>query len=317
VNFDTPYRAQVALLVRVLPHVAAETCFALKGGTAINLFIRDMPRLSVDIDLTYLPRVERRTALQEISGGLAGIRERILKNLPGSQVYSKPLAEAEHIVKLIVRMAGAQIKIEVTPVLRGTVFATEERQVSERVEAEFGYARMQVVSFADLYAGKIVAALDRQHPRDLFDVRLLLAKEGLSRSLFQAFLIYLASHNRAMAEILAPLRRDIRDEFERGFLGMTTEPVTLADLEASRESLIGNLRDAFTQDDKRFLLSIKNGTPDWNLLEIPAVEDLPALRWKLKNLAALDTQRRAELVNRLEEVLKGYGGELPFTRRDD
>jgi hypothetical protein len=55
------FEAQVALLVRVLPHVATETCFALKGGTAINLFVRDLPRLSVDIDLVYLPIENRET----------------------------------------------------------------------------------------------------------------------------------------------------------------------------------------------------------------------------------------------------------------
>lgn len=49
------YKKQVELLLKTLPEVAKETCFALHGGTAINLFIRNMPRLSVDIDLTYLP----------------------------------------------------------------------------------------------------------------------------------------------------------------------------------------------------------------------------------------------------------------------
>lgn len=53
------YEAQVALLVRILPHVAKEDVFALKGGTAINLFYRDLPRLSVDIDLTYLSDLYR------------------------------------------------------------------------------------------------------------------------------------------------------------------------------------------------------------------------------------------------------------------
>ena len=53
--FREVYRRQVQLLIRVLPSIAEEACFALKGGTAINLFVRDMPRLSVDIDLTYLP----------------------------------------------------------------------------------------------------------------------------------------------------------------------------------------------------------------------------------------------------------------------
>ena len=53
--FNKKYSDQVALLMSVIPAVAEESCFALKGGTAINLFIRDLPRLSVDIDLTYLP----------------------------------------------------------------------------------------------------------------------------------------------------------------------------------------------------------------------------------------------------------------------
>ena len=54
------YRRQAALLVRTIPLVDEERCFALKGGTAINLFVRDMPRLSVDIDLTYLPNHDRK-----------------------------------------------------------------------------------------------------------------------------------------------------------------------------------------------------------------------------------------------------------------
>ena len=304
---ETPFHAQVTLLVRTLPHVAAEKCFALKGGTAINLFVRDMPRLSVDIDLAYLPVADRESSLHEIGAALLRIRQRILQSLPGSQVHVSQLAGTSYATKLVVRMAGVQIKIEVTPVLRGTVFPSEEREVTERVEAEFGYARMQVVSFADLYAGKIMAALDRQHPRDLFDVRLLLANEGISRDVLRAFLVYLVSHDRAMAEVLAPTRRDIRDEFERGFVGMTEEPVALADLEATREALIVNLRASFTSDDKRFLLSLKGGEPDWNLLGIPGVENLPAVRWKLLNLAKLEASRRVALLNTLEQVLRDFG----------
>ena len=62
---NSPYFKQAQLMLRVIPHVAAETCFALKGGTAINLFLRDMPRLSVDIDLTYLPLEPRPLAVQQ------------------------------------------------------------------------------------------------------------------------------------------------------------------------------------------------------------------------------------------------------------
>ena len=191
---------------------------------------------------------------------------------------------------------------------RGTVFPTEEREVTERVEAAFGYAKMQVVSFADLYAGKIVAALDRQHPRDLFDAQLLLANEGISRDVFRAFLVYLISHDRAMNEILAPTRKNIEAEFERGFVGMTEKPATLADLETTRETLIANLESAFTEDDKRFLLSVKGGAPQWDLLGIPSVETLPAIRWKLLNLDKLEPPRRTSLLQSLEQVLHSFEG---------
>ncbi len=70
--------------------------------------------------------------------------------------------------KLLVRADGVQIKIEVTPVLRGCVYEAEVRTVSAMVENAFGFAEMQLVSLADLYAGKLVAALDRHHPREFF-----------------------------------------------------------------------------------------------------------------------------------------------------
>lgn len=108
------------------------------------------------------------------------------------------------------------MKIEVTPVLRGCVYEPELRSVSHSVEAAFGFAEIRVVvSFADLYGGKIIAALDRQHPRDLFDVRDLLAKEGIDDNMRRAFLVDLLSHNRPMAEILAPARKSISQEFRR------------------------------------------------------------------------------------------------------
>ena len=73
------YVNQVRLLLGVLPEIAAEEVFALKGGTAINLFYRDMPRLSVDVDLTYLPTVDRDTALKDMDRRL----DRITKATTG------------------------------------------------------------------------------------------------------------------------------------------------------------------------------------------------------------------------------------------
>ncbi|MGA2435406.1 MAG: nucleotidyl transferase AbiEii/AbiGii toxin family protein, partial [Bryobacteraceae bacterium] len=218
------YRRQAALLIRAIPLVATETCFALKGGTAINLFVRDMPRLSVDIDLTYLPIAGRAASLMEIDAAMRRIADAIGRGIPGARVSPSRLQDENCITKLIVHADSVQTKIEVTPVLRGCVYEPSTRAVSAQVEEEFGFAEIQVVSFPDLYAGKIVAALDRQHPRDLFDVRDLLANEGINDELRKAFIVYLLSHNRPMAEVLAPMRLNIAAEFARGFEGMTERP---------------------------------------------------------------------------------------------
>jgi predicted nucleotidyltransferase component of viral defense system len=297
------YRRQVALLLKAIPLVATETCFALKGGTAINLFVRDMPRLSVDIDLTYLPIADRAASLKDIDAAMRRIGEGIHRSIPGTRVSSAKLASENCVYKHIVEAGGAQIKIEVTPVLRGCVYEPVAKTVSAKVEDQFGFAEIQTVSFADLYAGKIVAALDRQHPRDLFDVGDLLANEGIDELLRKAFIVYLISHDRPMAEVLAPTRIDIAAEFDRGFQDMTEEPITLDALLGTRENLIAGIVGNMPTAHRQFLLSFKRGQPDWALLDLPAAKDLPAVRWKLQNLARLDHSKRNELIGRLREVL--------------
>jgi predicted nucleotidyltransferase component of viral defense system len=298
------YQRQVALLVEAIPLVATEADFALKGGTAINLFVRDMPRLSVDIDLTYLPVAERPQSLGAIDTAMKRIAVKLRERLPGAQVTEAQNAREGIVTKLILRRGNAQIKIEVTPVLRGCVFAPEVRAVSPAVEAAFGFARMQVVSFADLYAGKIMAALDRQHPRDLFDIRDLLANEGINDDLRRAFIIYLISHDRPISEVLAPTRKNITQEFAQGFEGMTTEAVALDELIAARETLIASISGEMPESHRRFLLDFKQGTPDWELLGVPGASELPAVRWKQINLDKLSNENRARLVAQLAAVLK-------------
>ncbi|WP_412474662.1 nucleotidyl transferase AbiEii/AbiGii toxin family protein [Rhizobium sp. WW22] len=226
---DERYRKQVALLVQTIPAVAVEDCFALKGGTAINLFVRNMPRLSVDIDLTYLPVASRGESLAAIEAALLRIKDRISRTID-----SVHIAESRHsdgtLARLIVQRGRTQVKIEVTPVLRGCVFAPVERPVSEQLEENFGFAKMRLVSFADLYAGKIMAALDRQHPRDLFDVRDLLTHEGISDDLRKASIVYLISHDSPIAAVLGRGQKDIAEEFRRNFQGMTAETLTLEEL---------------------------------------------------------------------------------------
>jgi predicted nucleotidyltransferase component of viral defense system len=303
--FADTYRRQVALLLRVLPIVAVEDCFALKGGTAINLFMRDMPRLSVDIDLTYLPTHPRPEALAAIDAALRRIAEHVRAIIPGSCVTETVLQPEGALTKLLVRADGVQIKIEVTPVLRGTVYPPEMRAVSPSVEAEFGFAEIAVVSFADLYAGKLVAALDRQHPRDFFDVRDLLANEGIDDALRRAFIVYLLSHHRPMAEVLASRPKPIGTEYLRGFAGMTAEPVAEAELLTARDRLIETIVGEMPKAHRRFLVSFERGEPEWNLLGVPGVADLPAVLWRQHNLDMLSATRRAGLVTQLESVLSG------------
>lgn len=301
--FLDSYRQQVALLIRTIPFVAKEEAFALKGGTAINLFVRDMPRLSVDIDLTYLPIADRTTSLAAIDAAMLRIGERIEHSIPGAKVNPSRSADEKIVTKLIVRAGEVQIKIEITPVLRGTVYDPVVMAVVPTVEDAFGFAEMQLVSFADLYAGKIVAALDRQHPRDLFDVRDLLAHEGISDELRRAFLVYLISHNRPMAEVLAPTRKPLAEEFARGFVGMTQEPVALADLEAAREAIIAAMIADMPDAHRQFLVGFKRGQPDWELLGIPEAQRLPAVLWKQRNLDRLLADKRSDLAAALERAL--------------
>lgn len=299
------YQRQVALLIAAMPFVAAENDFALKGGTAINLFVRDMPRLSVDIDLTYLPIAGRPESLAAIDAAMKRMAATIRAGLRGARVTEVVNAREQIVTKLTVQRGDAQIKIEVTPVLRGCVFAPEMRAVSPAVEDAFGYAEMQVVSFADLYAGKIMAALDRQHPRDLFDVRDLLANEGVSDDLRQAFIVYLISHDRPISEVLVPRRKDISQEFLQSFEGMTAEPVALEALQQAREELIAAMAGCMPTDHKDFLLGFKRGQPDWSLLGVSSAEALPAVKWKQLNLDKLSGDARARLVRTLEEALTG------------
>lgn len=296
------YKAQVQLLIRVMPFVAAEDCFALKGGTAINLFVRDLPRLSVDIDLAYLPIADRAASLTAIEAALLRIKQAIEAGVVGATVATTRTQPENKVVKLVVSNQGVQIKIEVTPVLRGSVFPAETRSVKEGVAEAFGFAEINVLSFADLYGGKLVAALDRQHPRDLYDARDLLRNEGIDDALRRAFLVYLISHKRPVAEILACRPKQIGDLFENNFVGMTDEEVTLAELEETRTSLAATLVRDMPEAHRKLLLSVETGTPDWTLVPIDGIATLPAVIWRLQNINSLTVAQRQGNGAKLEAV---------------
>lgn len=296
------YFRQVQLLMRVLPLVAEEECFALKGGTAINLFVRDLPRLSVDIDLVYLPMDERSAALKHIAEAFDRIADRISHSLR-NVALQKAYRDQEDALRLIVTQGDTRIKLELSPVLRGTVYPEKLMEVVAAVQADFGYVEIKVVSLPDLYAGKICAALDRQHPRDLFDVKLLLENEGLTGDIRKAFLVYLISHNRTISELLRPTRKDIRGVYEGEFRSMAQIDVPIEDLERVREQLVTQLNTTITSDERQFLVSFKSGRPDWPLLGLDGIEQLPAVRWKQINLDKMSKDKKEAALKALEEVL--------------
>lgn len=177
------YKAQVQLLLQILPFVSEEESFALHGGTAINLFYFDMPRLSVDIDLTYLPIEDRDNSLKNIGEALENIQRRI------KQIYPQLNVEhIEHTSKLIISSIDALIKIEVNQIKRGCYTVPSLLRLSEKAQREFNtFCEIQVVESGHLFGGKICAALDRQHPRDLFDVYQLLKTKKSQKQLRKDF----------------------------------------------------------------------------------------------------------------------------------
>lgn len=293
------YLDTARLLTQIAPFVFADGTFALKGGTAINLFIRDMPRLSVDLDLVFPDHsLPRDAALARINDAIRQSAERL--NARGFQTHALSTADAGE-TKLLVRRGNIEVKVEVNFVMRGTVQPVRTAALTPAArDTLLAELEIPVVSLEDVYGGKLVAAMDRQHPRDLFDVMQLFAHEGITPGIRRAFVVYLASHNRPVHEVLFPAMRDIGQEYERNFKGMTTEPVELDALLAARERMVQELQSGLDADERRFLLSLVNGQPEWPLLGIAHAEHLPGIRWKLQNLAQLKRKSPAKFAEQAD-----------------
>jgi hypothetical protein len=246
--------------------------------------------------------MERNEALQTIKSNLDTLAFTITANIDNTRVVRSFLDKSDAL-RLLVERDNVQIKIELSPVLRGTVYDPQVMPVSGAVEDEFGFAEMSVVNFADLYAGKICAALDRQHPRDLFDVKQLLDNEGLTDDLRKALLVYIISHPRPIAELLRPNFKDISGVYEGEFRNMADQDIPQAELEATREQLVRIINSSLTPQERSFLLSFKNRSPDWSLLELSGIDQLPAVRWKMQNLAKMNPEKHSETYHRLQQIL--------------
>jgi len=300
------YLDTARLLTQVAPLVFADNVFALKGGTAINLFVRDMPRMSVDLDLVFADhRLERDDALARINEAIRSAADRLKKR--GFQTHAATAADAGE-TKLFVRRDKLEVKVEVNFVLRGTVHPVRPASLTPRAkEALLADLELPVVSLEDLYGGKLVAALDRQHPRDLFDVMQLFLHEGITPGIRRSFVAYLACHSRPMHEVLSPTLRDISGEYDNTFRGMTSEPVELESLLQARKRMVAELQAGLDAKEREFLLSLARSEPDWTLVGIEHLEQLPGIRWKLANLERLAKANPKKFKAQAQELEKVLG----------
>jgi len=299
------YRNQVTLMLQILPIVAECKCFALKGGTAINFFYRSMPRLSVDIDLTYTHIEPRETSLTAINKEMEALKNRISKQYQHLTLEETRTKDTKVINRLFIKGENTVIKIEPNHIMRGTVLPCETKLLCDKAQEDYAvFAEIQTVSKSDLYAGKICAALDRQHPRDLFDIKLLFDNEGITPEMRKTFIVYLACSPRPMNELLAPNELDMQEIFDKEFSGMTEGRIDYNTLSNTRSLLINTIQEILTSDEKDFLISLKSDDPDWSLMGLPNISELPAIKWKLQNIQKMSEAKKQDALAKLREVLK-------------
>ena len=298
---DKSYVDTVRLLLESAPAIFAHPQFAMKGGTAINLFVQDMPRLSVDIDVVYSDHATPRlAALKAISEGLEQARKQIVKL--GSEAEVSTTKQGEEI-KLFIRHGRLQVKVEVNHVFRGTVLPVETRTLNAEARRIFTTdLSLPVLAPAELYGSKLVATMDRQHPRDIFDIRGLYETTGLTADVIECFVCYLAGHNRPVHEVLFSNDTDLSAPFENEFVGMTQKPISLAELQAVRSKLKKELPAKLTAKHQQFLIGLVSGEPDWQLMKCPHLQHMSGIQWKLHNLARLKKFNPTKFAQQAEEL---------------
>lgn len=295
------YRRKVELLLRILPFVTDEECFAIHGGTAINLFVNNLYRLSVDIDVTYIPIEDRNTSLEHINDALMRIASRVKSRFRDIRIIPRL-----DISKITCESRGCQVKIEVNQTKRGLVCGEAVlRPLCEKAHDLFGMeVDARIVSIPQLYGGKISAALSRQHPRDLFDIsRMDFPVEDVKAGL----IFCLLGSDRPIHESFAPNLIDQRDAMEHQFAGMSEIPFTYEEFESTREKLIRDVNSVMTEDDKDFLIGFEELTVDWSDTIYSDFRDYPSVKWKIQNLQKLKKSNPKKLISeadKLREIFK-------------
>ena len=294
------YSKQVALLIRIMPSVYKIKEFAVHGGTAINLFHRNLLRYSVDIDVTYIPIENRQHSLASINQKLLEVKKNIEKTIPGVVVKHKP-----DVWKLLCTLGDATVKIEVNATKRGIIGDVVELPLCEKARNEFSMGcKARTVSFSQLYGGKITAALSRQHPRDLFDCKYMELQSF--DDVKNGFMLCLLGSDKPIIESLQPHDIDQTEALENQFQGMTETPFGYEDYLESRTALLSLVNGGLTITDKEFLLSFEQGEPDWNKCCAGDLSQYPSVQWKLLNIGKLKESNPVKFeqgVNKLRRYL--------------
>ena len=294
------YRQQVELLLKIIPTLSGIEDFAIHGGTAINLYVLDLPRYSVDIDVTYTPIKPREESFAEIHKNLSIIKEKVKSIIPNVVVTEKPN-------KIYCTQKGIMVKVEVSGTKRGLVEPTLVKPLCNAAQDEFETVnKVKIVSLSQLYGGKIMAALDRQHPRDLFDVKLMFDFVTDFEQVKKGFLYCLLSGDRPIIESLSPNKIDQRETMIKQFAGMTKVPFSYSDYEETREKLFDFINFNLTQQDKELLLAFEAGNNLVQFTEYQEYLKFPSVEWKLQNINKLkenNPNKLKENIKKLEKIL--------------
>ena len=292
------YKQQVELLLKIIPTLSGIESFAIHGGTAINLYVLDLPRYSIDI--TYAPIKPREESFAEIHKNLSIIKEKVKAIIPNVIVTEKPN-------KIYCTQKGIMVKIEVSGTKRGLIEPYEIKTLCAKAQNEFETSnKAKIVSISQLYGGKITAALDRQHPRDLFDVKLMFDFVSDFEQVKKGVLYCLLSGDRPIIESLSPNRIDQREAIIKQFAGMTEVSFSYSDYEETREKLINFINSNLTQQDKDFLIAFEAGNDLSQLTDYQEYLQFPSVQWKLQNISKLkelNSNKHRENVRKLENYL--------------
>ncbi len=297
------YKETVDLLLEILPFALQDERVALKGGTAINLFHRDFPRFSVDIDLCYLPLEDRKTTFSNLHKILKNIKDDLETKL-GLHVNANAPLDGKKEAKLVASKNGIEVKIEPNFVLRSSLFPAQDLLLSKSAQDEFEKSvTARCLNIADTYGGKICAALDRQHPRDLFDVKQLMENEGITEEVKDSFLFYLISHNRPINELLNPNTKDIKQAYDNEFVDMAKIDIPLDELVKARGNLVSQINKVLNDNDRNFLVSFVSNSPDWSLVRDSKIKEYPSVKWKLVNQQKMGERKLKKYIEAVRKIL--------------